>query len=52
MTLSWNVFQGGLTRHQISEAGANVANVVAQIEQGAAAEGFTVLPFTPILQSR
>ena len=33
LTLSWNIFQGGLTRHQVREAEANLANVVAQLDQ-------------------
>ena len=32
LTLSWNVFSGGLTRAQAREAEANVANVVAQLD--------------------
>ena len=32
VTLSWNLFQGGLTRAQVSEAEANVINEVAQLD--------------------
>jgi outer membrane protein len=33
LTLSWNLFQGGLTRSQVREAEANVAGAVAQLDQ-------------------
>ncbi len=33
LTLSWNVFSGGLTHQQVREAEANLANVVAQLDQ-------------------
>ena len=32
LTLSWNVFAGGLTRQEVREAEANVAGVVAQLD--------------------
>jgi outer membrane protein len=32
LSLSWNVFQGGLTRAQVSEAEANVMATVAQLD--------------------
>lgn len=32
VTLSWQIFQGGLTRAQVREAEANVANNVAQLD--------------------
>jgi outer membrane protein len=32
LTLSWDVFQGGLTRAQVGEAEANVAGAVAQLD--------------------
>jgi outer membrane protein len=32
LTLSWNVFQGGLTRQQAREAEANLAGMVAQLD--------------------
>jgi outer membrane protein len=32
LTLSWNLFQGGLTREQALEAEANIANAVAQLD--------------------
>jgi outer membrane protein len=32
LTLSWNLFQGGLTRAQVREAEANVASAVAQLD--------------------
>lgn len=32
-TLTWNVFQGGLTRAQVSEAEANVVSALAQLDQ-------------------
>jgi outer membrane protein len=33
VTLSWNVFAGGLTRQEVREAEANVANAVSQLDQ-------------------
>jgi outer membrane protein len=32
LSLSWNIFQGGLTRAQVSEAQANVMATVAQLD--------------------
>src|SRR5437899_10918591 len=32
LSLSWNIFQGGLTRAQVSEAEANVIAAVAQLD--------------------
>jgi len=32
VTLSWQIFQGGLTRAEVQEAEANVANTVAQLD--------------------
>ena len=33
VTLTWNIFQGGLTRAQVSEAEANVVSALAQLDQ-------------------